>query len=200
MTNKILLHQSEGHEFKSWIFKLREIKNSYYDSWTRINSLGSSIPIYSLYVEFAIEVWSKNLYLKRLLPILINSIGPINDTLKKSFWFSNMIISLLFLLKGKKISESCFLDPKESIWFLLITKKNCIGKRRDSSCKISNETIAGTEILFKEKDIKYMEFLFVYYLDDLIHKGHDWELFDHLALQNIINLNSGQLFEILVKH
>jgi len=36
-----------------------------------------------------------------------------------------MIVSLLFLLKGKKISESCFLDPKESTWFLPITKK-CI--------------------------------------------------------------------------
>ncbi|PPS01463.1 hypothetical protein GOBAR_AA19202 [Gossypium barbadense] len=48
---------------------------------------------------------------------------------------------------GKKISESCFLDPKESTWVLPITKKcimpesnrgsrwwrNWIGKKRDSS-------------------------------------------------------------------
>ncbi|KAJ8419209.1 hypothetical protein Cgig2_032363 (chloroplast) [Carnegiea gigantea] len=78
--------------------------------------------------------------------------------------------------------------------------RNWIGKRRDYSCKISNETVAGIEISFKEKDIKYLEFLFVYYLDDPIRKDHDWELFDRLSLRNIINLNSGQLFEILVKH
>ena len=45
--------------------------------------------------------------------------------------------------------------------------RNWIGKKRDSSCKISNnETVAGIEISFKEKDIKYLEFLFVYYIDD----------------------------------
>ncbi|KAM4077814.1 hypothetical protein ACJW30_12G169400 [Castanea mollissima] len=80
---------------------------------------------------------------------------------------------------------------------------NWIGKKRDSSCKISNnETVAGIEISFKEKDIKYLEFLFVYYIDDPIRKAHDWELFDHLSpskRRNRINLNSGQLFKILVK-
>ncbi|KAH0759575.1 hypothetical protein KY290_023068 [Solanum tuberosum] len=81
--------------------------------------------------------------------------------------------------------------------------RNWIGKKRDSSCKISNETVAGIEILFKEKDLKYLEFLFVYYMDDPIRKDHDWELFDRLSLRksrNRINLNSGPLFEILVKH
>ncbi|KAF1855482.1 hypothetical protein Lal_00044205 [Lupinus albus] len=86
--------------------------------------------------------------------------------------------------------------------------RNWIVKKRDSSCKISNkisnETITGIEISFKEKDIKYLEFLFVYYMDmdDPIRKDHDWELFDRLSprkRRNIINLNSGQLFEILVK-
>nr|YP_009526164.1 Ycf2 [Dianthus caryophyllus]YP_010938532.1 Ycf2 [Dianthus cincinnatus]YP_010938550.1 Ycf2 [Dianthus cincinnatus]YP_010938700.1 Ycf2 [Dianthus barbatus]YP_010938718.1 Ycf2 [Dianthus barbatus]QYF08531.1 Ycf2 [Dianthus fruticosus subsp. amorginus]QYF08782.1 Ycf2 [Dianthus fruticosus subsp. fruticosus]UFP05486.1 hypothetical protein RF2 [Dianthus chinensis]CUA65787.1 Ycf2 [Dianthus gratianopolitanus]CUA66543.1 Ycf2 [Dianthus moravicus] len=168
------------------------------------------------------RVERKNLHLIGLLPIPMNSIGPRNDTLEKSFWSSNinrLIVSLLYLPKGKKISASCFLDPKESTstWFLPITKKcimpesnrgsqwwrNWIGKKRDSSCKISNETVAGIEISFKEKDMKYLEFLFVYYMDDPISKDHDWELFDRLSLRrrrNIINLNSGQLFEILVKH
>nr|VDD24721.1 unnamed protein product [Brassica rapa] len=80
--------------------------------------------------------------------------------------------------------------------------RNWIGKKRDFCCKISNETVAGIDISFKEKDIKYLEFLFVYYMDDPIRKGHDWELFDRLSpnkRRNIINLNSGQLFEILVK-
>nr|QKK51645.1 Ycf2 [Plagioloba crenulata]QKK51665.1 Ycf2 [Plagioloba crenulata] len=260
----------KGHQFKSWIFELREIvreiKNSHYflDSWTQFNSVGSFIHIFFhqerfrklldprifsilllrnsqgstsnryftikgvvLFVVAALlyrinnrnMVESKNLYLKGLLPIPMNSIGPRNDTSEESFWSSNinrLIVSLLYLTKGKKISESCFRDPKESTWVLPITKKcimpesnwssrwwrNWIGKKRDFCCKISNETVAGIDISFKEKDIKYLEFLFVYYMDDPIRKGHDWELFDRLSpskRRNIINLNSGQLFEILVK-
>nr|YP_010451013.1 Ycf2 protein [Eleutharrhena macrocarpa]YP_010451030.1 Ycf2 protein [Eleutharrhena macrocarpa]UTV00794.1 Ycf2 protein [Eleutharrhena macrocarpa]UTV00811.1 Ycf2 protein [Eleutharrhena macrocarpa] len=162
----------------------------------------------------------KNLYLMGLLPIPMNSIGPRNDTLEESFGSSNinrLIVSLLYLPKGKKISESGFMDPKESTWVLPITKKcimpesnwgsrwwrNRIGKKRDSSCKISNETVVGIEISFKEKDIKYLGFPFVSYTDDPIHKDHDWELFDRLSprkKRNIINLHSEQLFEILVKH
>nr|AYP33516.1 hypothetical chloroplast RF21 [Heliconia acuminata] len=161
----------------------------------------------------------KNLYLMGLLPIPMNSIGPRNETLEESFWSSNinrLIVSLLYLPKGKKISESCFMDPQESTWVLPINKKcimpesnrssrwwrNRIGKKRDSSCKISNETVAGIEISFKEKDSKYLEFLFLSYTDDPIRKDHDWELFDRLSprkKRNIINLNSGQLFEILGK-
>nr|YP_009582215.1 hypothetical chloroplast RF21 [Bixa orellana]YP_009582232.1 hypothetical chloroplast RF21 [Bixa orellana]QBK83750.1 hypothetical chloroplast RF21 [Bixa orellana]QBK83767.1 hypothetical chloroplast RF21 [Bixa orellana] len=260
----------KGHQFKSWIFELREIlreiKNSHYflDSWTQVNSVGSFIHIFFHQERFiklldprilsillsrnslgstsnryftikgvvlfvvAVLIYRinnrnmverKNLYLTGPLPIPMNSIGPRNDRLEESFGSSNinrLIVSLLYLPKGKKISESCFLDPKESTWVLPITKKcimsesnwgsrwwrNWIGKKRDSSCKISNETVAGIEISFKEKDIKYLEFLFVYYMDDPIRKDHDWELFDRLSpskRRNIINLNSGQLFEILVK-
>nr|YP_009261523.1 hypothetical chloroplast RF21 [Liriodendron chinense]YP_009261542.1 hypothetical chloroplast RF21 [Liriodendron chinense]YP_010370052.1 hypothetical chloroplast RF21 [Liriodendron chinense x Liriodendron tulipifera]YP_010370071.1 hypothetical chloroplast RF21 [Liriodendron chinense x Liriodendron tulipifera]ANN44773.1 hypothetical chloroplast RF21 [Liriodendron chinense]ANN44792.1 hypothetical chloroplast RF21 [Liriodendron chinense]QJU00448.1 hypothetical chloroplast RF21 [Liriodendron ch len=255
------------HQFKSWIFELREIKNSHYflDSWTKFDSVGSFTHIFFHQERFMKlfdpRIWSillsrdsqgstsnryftikgvvllvvavliyrinnrnmverKNLYLMGLLPIPMNSIGPRNDTLEESFWSSNinrLIVSLLYLPKGKKISESCFMDPKESTWVLPITKKcimpesnwgsrwwrNRIGKKRDSSCKISNETVAGIEISFKEKDIKYLEFLFVSYTDDPIRKDLDWEFFDRLSprkKRNIINLNSGQLFEILVKH
>nr|YP_009557433.1 hypothetical protein RF2 [Kewa sp. GY-2019]QBC72106.1 hypothetical protein RF2 [Kewa sp. GY-2019] len=260
----------KGHQFKFWLFELREIlreiKNSNYflDSWTQFNSVGSFIYVcfhqerflklfdprilgvlfsrnsqgstsnryftirgVVLFV-FVVLIYRinnrnmverKNLYLIGLLPIPMNSIGPRNDTLEKSFWSSNinrLIVSLLYLPKGKKISESCFLDPKESTWFLPITKKcimpesnwgsrwwrNWIGKKRDSSCKISDETVAGIEISFKEKDIQYLEFPFVFYIDDPIRKNHDWELFDRLSLRkrrNIINLNSGQLFEIFAK-
>nr|AHA12882.1 hypothetical chloroplast RF21 [Maranta leuconeura]AHA12900.1 hypothetical chloroplast RF21 [Maranta leuconeura] len=161
----------------------------------------------------------KNLYLMGLLPIPMNSIGPRNETLEESFWSSNinrLIVSLLYLPKGKNISESCFMDPQESTWVLPINKKcimpeynrssrwwrNRIGKKRDSSCKISKETVAGIEISFKEKDNKYLEFLFLSYTHDPIRKDHDWELFDRLSprkKRNIINLNSGQLFEILGK-
>nr|YP_007476091.1 hypothetical chloroplast RF21 [Dasypogon bromeliifolius]YP_007476109.1 hypothetical chloroplast RF21 [Dasypogon bromeliifolius]AEZ48738.1 hypothetical chloroplast RF2 [Dasypogon bromeliifolius]AGE93155.1 hypothetical chloroplast RF21 [Dasypogon bromeliifolius]AGE93175.1 hypothetical chloroplast RF21 [Dasypogon bromeliifolius] len=154
-----------------------------------------------------------------ILPIPMNPIGPRNETLEESFWSSNinrLIVSLLYLPKGKKISENCFMDPQESTWVLPINKKcimpesnrssrwwrNRIGKKRDSSCKIANETVAGIEISFKEKDSKYLEFLFLSYTDDPIRKDHDWELFDRLSprkKRNIINLNSGQLFEILGK-
>nr|QXI86363.1 hypothetical protein RF2 [Gentiana producta]QXI86372.1 hypothetical protein RF2 [Gentiana producta] len=158
----------------------------------------------------------KNLYLIGLPPIPMNSIGPRNDT-----FINRLIVSLLYLPKGKRISESCFLNPKKSTWVLPITKtkkcsipesnwgsrwwRNWIGKKGDSSCKISNETtVAGIEILLKEKDPKYLEFLFVYYnyMNDPTRKDHDWELFDRLSLRkrrNTINLNSGPLFEILVK-
>nr|ATI24956.1 hypothetical chloroplast RF2 [Kuhlhasseltia nakaiana]ATI24965.1 hypothetical chloroplast RF2 [Kuhlhasseltia nakaiana] len=161
----------------------------------------------------------KNIYLMGLLPIPMNSIGPRNETLEESFWSSNrnrFIVSLLYLPKGKNISESCFMDPQESTWVLPIKKKcimpesnrgsrwwrNRIGKKRDSSCQILNETVAGIEISFKEKDSKYLEFLFLSYTDDPIRKDHHWELFDRLSprkKRNIINLNSGQLFEILGK-
>nr|AKR81266.1 hypothetical chloroplast RF21 [Cyclanthus bipartitus] len=260
------------HQFKSWIFELREIlreiKNSHYflDSWIKFDSVGSFTHIFFHQERFMKlfdpRIWSillsrdsqgstsnqyftikgvvllvvavlisrinnrkmverKNLYLMGLLPIPMNSIGPRNETLEESFWSSNinrLIVSLLYLPKGKKISESCFMDPhpQESTWVLPINKKcimpesnrgsrwwrNQIGKKRDSSCKISNETVAGIEISFKEKDSKYLEFLFLSYTDDPIRKDHDWELFDRLSprkKRNIINLNSGQLFEILGK-
>jgi hypothetical protein len=129
----------------------------------------------------------KNIYLTGLLSIPMNPIGRRKDTLEESFGYSNinrLIVSLLYLPKGKKISESCFLDPKESTRVLPITKKctmltnnwgsrwwrNWIGKKRDSSCKISNEIVAGIEISFKEKQIQYLEFIFVYYMDDPIRK------------------------------
>nr|WIW75659.1 hypothetical protein RF2 [Hygrophila sp.] len=165
------------------------------------------------------RVEKKNLYLRGLLPIPMNSIGPPKGILGKSVEsiytkINRLIVSLLFFPKGKKISESCFLNPKEITWVLPITKKCSMPESNwgsrwwrtgmgDSSCKISNETVAGIEILFKDKDIKYLEFFFLYYMDDAIRKDHDWELFDRLSLRkrrNRINLNSGSLFEILVKH
>nr|YP_009972099.1 hypothetical chloroplast RF21 [Butomus umbellatus]QNH69993.1 hypothetical chloroplast RF21 [Butomus umbellatus]UDZ61530.1 hypothetical protein RF2 [Butomus umbellatus] len=165
----------------------------------------------------------KNIYLMGLLPIPMNSIGPRNETLEEFFLSSHinrLIVSLLHLPKGKKISESCFMDPQESTWVLPINKinqkcimpeshrgsrwwRNRIGKKRDSRCKISKETVAGIEISFKEKDSKYMEFLFLSYTDDPIRKDHDWEFFDRLSprkKRNIINFHSEQLFQILGKH
>nr|QJQ75526.1 hypothetical chloroplast RF21 [Glycyrrhiza asymmetrica] len=69
----------------------------------------------------------KNFYLTGLLPIPMNSIGPGNDTLEESFESTNinrLIVPLLYLPKGKKISESSFLDPKESTRVLPITNRN----------------------------------------------------------------------------
>ena len=150
----------KGHQFKSWIFELREIlreiKNSHYflDSWAQLNSVVSFIHIFFHQERFIklldSRIWSilfsrnsqgstsnryftikgvvlfvvvvliyrinnrkmverKNLYLTGLLPIPMNSIGPRNDTLEESFGSSNinrLIVSLLYLPKGKKISES----------------------------------------------------------------------------------------------
>ncbi|KAH0851495.1 LOW QUALITY PROTEIN: hypothetical protein HID58_094701 [Brassica napus] len=138
-------------------------------------------------------VESKNLYLKGLLPIPMNSIGPRNDTSEESFGSSNinrLIVSLLYFTKGKKISESCFRDPKESTRVLPITKS--------VSCLNLTGVRGGGGTGSEKRGI--FVFLFVYYMDDPIRKGHDWELFDRLSpnkRRNIINLNSGQLFEIL---
>ncbi|GJR98873.1 hypothetical chloroplast RF21 [Tanacetum coccineum] len=87
----------------------------------------------------------KNLYLIGLLPIPMNSIGPRNDTLEESVGSSNinrLIVSLLYLPKGKKIYESSFLNPKESTWVLPITKKCSMpesnwGSRWDDSTRSS---------------------------------------------------------------
>lgn len=56
-------------------------------------------------------------------------------------------------------------------------------KKKDSNCKISNETVAEIEILFKEK--KYLIF-------EVSFMDHDCELFNRLSprkRRNIINLN-----------
>ena len=66
--------------------------------------------------------------------------------------------------------------------------------KKKSSCKISNEIVARIEISFKEKYIRYLEFLSVYYMDDPICKDHDWKFFDCISSRkgrNIINLNLG---------
>nr|ATG26936.1 hypothetical chloroplast RF2 [Cyphia elata var. gerrardii]ATG26961.1 hypothetical chloroplast RF2 [Cyphia elata var. gerrardii] len=88
-------------------------------------------------------------FLIGLLPIPMNSIGPRNDTLEESVGSSNinrLIVSLLYLPKGKKISESSFLNPKESTWVLPKSNRgsrwcrNWIGKKRDSSqLKVSSD-------------------------------------------------------------
>ncbi|KAH0730028.1 hypothetical protein KY289_001216 [Solanum tuberosum] len=85
-----------------------------------------------------------------------SSAGSVDNPQRKAFY---PIRPILRILLG--------LNPKESTWVLAITKKcsmpesnwgsrwwrNWIGKKSDSSCKISNETVAGIEILFKEKKI-----------------------------------------------
>ena len=48
----------KGHQFKSWIFKLKEIKNSHYflDSWTQFTSVGSFIHIF-FHQESTFRLW-----------------------------------------------------------------------------------------------------------------------------------------------
>lgn len=38
------------------------------------------------------------------------------------------------------------------------------------------------KISFKEKDIKYLKFPFIYYINDSICKNHNWKLFDVFSL------------------
>ena len=106
-------------DLRIWILLLSH--NSQGSLSNRIKGIVKSLPlfvvvflIYRLRNSNFIE--RKNLFLRGLLPIPMNSIGPRNDTLEESFWCSNinrLIVSLPFLPKGKKISDSSFLDRKE---------------------------------------------------------------------------------------
>ncbi|KAF4380047.1 hypothetical protein F8388_018171 [Cannabis sativa] len=73
--------------------------------------------------------------------------------------------------------------PIEDPVLILDNKRRRIVKEilRECLWAISNESVAGIEISFKEKDTKYLEFLFVYYMDDLIREDHDWELMGELS-------------------
>nr|YP_010392510.1 hypothetical protein RF2 [Canarina eminii]YP_010392533.1 hypothetical protein RF2 [Canarina eminii]UPX08119.1 hypothetical protein RF2 [Canarina eminii]UPX08142.1 hypothetical protein RF2 [Canarina eminii] len=101
-----------------------------------------SVHIYRLNNRNMVE---RTNFLIGLLPIPMNSIGPRNGTLEESVVSSNinrLVVSLLYLPKGKKISESSFLNPKdrvlkkcsmpESNWVSRWCR-NWIGKKRNSS-------------------------------------------------------------------
>ncbi|CAN1362020.1 Protein Ycf2 [Linum perenne] len=102
--------------FRIWIILLS--RNS---QGSRIKGVVKGLPLFVVVfliyrITNAKLVERKNLYLRGLLPIPMNSIGPRNDTLEESFQCSNinrLIVSLLDLPKGKKISDSSFLDRKE---------------------------------------------------------------------------------------
>nr|YP_010010810.1 hypothetical chloroplast RF21 [Tibetia himalaica]QOI00429.1 hypothetical chloroplast RF21 [Tibetia himalaica] len=56
----------------------------------------------------------KNIYLTGFLPIPMNSIGPSNDRFEEYLKIKRLIVRLLYLPKGKKISQRSFLDPNEN--------------------------------------------------------------------------------------
>ncbi|KAL2934923.1 Protein Ycf2 [Bienertia sinuspersici] len=144
----------KGHQFKSWIFELREmlreIKNSQYflDSWTQFNSAGSFIHIFfhrECFIKlFDPQIWS--ILLSR------NSQG---STSNRYFMIKGVVLFVVVVLIYCITSRNMCIMPESnqgSRWW-----RNWIGKKRDSSCKIFNEIVAGIEISFKEKDIKYLE-------------------------------------------
>nr|YP_010689816.1 hypothetical chloroplast RF2 [Ceratostigma ulicinum]YP_010689834.1 hypothetical chloroplast RF2 [Ceratostigma ulicinum]WBR75441.1 hypothetical chloroplast RF2 [Ceratostigma ulicinum]WBR75459.1 hypothetical chloroplast RF2 [Ceratostigma ulicinum]WBR75525.1 hypothetical chloroplast RF2 [Ceratostigma ulicinum]WBR75543.1 hypothetical chloroplast RF2 [Ceratostigma ulicinum] len=99
----------------------------------------------------------KNLYLRGFLPIPINSIGSRNDTLEESFGSSNitsnihrLIVSLLYLPKGKKISESGFLDPKESTLFSDRWSELHLGSSPTEGCT------RDQKLLKKQQDLSFV--------------------------------------------
>nr|VDD24564.1 unnamed protein product [Brassica rapa] len=74
-------------------------------------------------------VESKNLYLKGLLPIPMNSIGPRNDTSEESFGSSNinrLIVSAPVLQKKKKRSLRAVSGIEKESTRVLPIKKKCI--------------------------------------------------------------------------
>ncbi|GER39271.1 protein ycf2, partial [Striga asiatica] len=108
---------------------LREIKNYHTlsDSWNQFNLLRC----------FIHTVFDQERFLKLFDPLIVSILLSHNSQGSNRY----------FRIRGKKISDSCFLNRKESAWVLPITKKsstpesnwgsrwwrNWIGKRRDSS-------------------------------------------------------------------
>nr|YP_009673707.1 Ycf2 protein [Cuscuta mexicana]YP_009673755.1 Ycf2 protein [Cuscuta mexicana]QDF46416.1 Ycf2 protein [Cuscuta mexicana]QDF46417.1 Ycf2 protein [Cuscuta mexicana] len=74
-----------------------------------------------------------------------------------------MSILLLSFPKGKTRSENYLLKPKENTEVLPITK---VRWRNLMENRSFHETVAGSDIIFKEKALQSLEFPFVYYLDD----------------------------------
>ena len=116
----------------SWIWSILLSRNSQSLTSNQYFTIKGVVLFVVVVLIYCINNWKmverKNIYLTRLLPIPMNFIGPRNDTLEGSFGSSNinrLIVSLLYIPKGKKIFESLFLDLKESAWALPITKK-CI--------------------------------------------------------------------------
>nr|YP_010193578.1 hypothetical protein Ycf2 [Phyllospadix iwatensis]YP_010193596.1 hypothetical protein Ycf2 [Phyllospadix iwatensis]QZQ52798.1 hypothetical protein Ycf2 [Phyllospadix iwatensis]QZQ52816.1 hypothetical protein Ycf2 [Phyllospadix iwatensis] len=160
------------YQCKLWIFELREIlreiKNSHYflDSWRKLDSVGSFTHIFFHQERFL------KLFDPRIWSILLSRDSQ-GSTSNRYFTIEGVVLLVVVVLisisrinnrkmvkylpKGKKISESCFVDPQESPWILPINKinKKCImpesnrgsrwwnriGKKKDSSCKISNEFV-----------------------------------------------------------
>ncbi|CAN1216583.1 Protein Ycf2, partial [Linum perenne] len=112
-------------DFQFWIILLsRNLKGS------RIKGVVKGLPLFVVvFLIYRITIVKlverKNLYLRGLLPIPMN-IRHKNDRLEESFWCSNinrLIVSLLDLPTGKKISDNSFLDRKEMDD--LICKESC---------------------------------------------------------------------------
>nr|YP_010193663.1 hypothetical protein Ycf2 [Zostera japonica]YP_010193681.1 hypothetical protein Ycf2 [Zostera japonica]QZQ52883.1 hypothetical protein Ycf2 [Zostera japonica]QZQ52901.1 hypothetical protein Ycf2 [Zostera japonica] len=157
------------YQCKLWIFELkeilREIKNSQYflDSWRKFDSVGSFTPIF-FYQERFLKFFDPRIWSILLSP---DSQG---STSNRDFTIEGVVLLVVVVLISispinnrkmvkylKKISESCFMYPQESPWILPINQinKKCImpesnrgsrwwnriGKKKDSSCKISNEVV-----------------------------------------------------------
>nr|YP_009994350.1 Ycf2 protein [Cuscuta africana]YP_009994403.1 Ycf2 protein [Cuscuta africana]QNP08474.1 Ycf2 protein [Cuscuta africana]QNP08475.1 Ycf2 protein [Cuscuta africana] len=150
----------------------------------------------------------KSFYLRGLLPIPLNCTGSKKDPLKQASGFSNINkLSVLLLScptgKVKNLSKSFLLNPKatNANEVIPITKggsspesnwgsqwwRDFIGQKGTASF---NEMLAGMDILFKENSSQYIEFPFVYYLDDLTQKESDWNRFFMGKVENRTNFNS----------
>lgn len=117
----------KGHQFKSWIFEFREIKNSHYflDSWTQFNSVGSFIHIFFHQERFI------KLLDSRIWSILLsrNSQGSTSNryfTIKGVVLF--VVVVLIYRINNRKMVE------RKNIYLtgLLPIPMNFIGPRNDT--------------------------------------------------------------------
>nr|VDD24778.1 unnamed protein product [Brassica rapa] len=123
----------KGHQFKSWIFELREIvreiKNSHYflDSWTQINSVGSFISYFFFFQERFRKLLDPRIF---SILLLRNSQGSTSNryfTIKGVVLF--LVAALLYRINNRNMVES----KKKNLKGLLPIPMNSIGPRNDTS-------------------------------------------------------------------
>ncbi|KAH0438654.1 hypothetical protein IEQ34_026050 [Dendrobium chrysotoxum] len=161
-----------------WIFEFREIKNShsFLDSWIKFDSVGSFTHIF----------FHQERFMKLFDPEFGVSYFHVIHRVQQAIDISRSKVDCFAPVSGKRFLRVVSWIRKRVLGFSQERKSvSCLnltgvrggggtGSERDSSCQISNETVAGIEISFKEKDSKYLEFLFFSYTDYPIRKDHDW--------------------------
>ena len=121
----------KGHQFKSWIFELREIlreiKNSHYflDSWTQFNSVGSFIHIFFHQERFI------KLFDPRIWSILLSRDSQ-GSTSNRYFTIKGVVLLVVAVLLYRINNRNMVERKNLYLMGLLPIPMNSIGPRNDT--------------------------------------------------------------------